>query len=109
METAATSKDTETAEELLQFFIENDKKDCFAACLFTCYDLLRPDVIMEIAWRNRLNDFAMPYFIQVIREYMTKVDKLERANSERTQKEEEKEKQGMHLFIILPCECELMF
>ncbi|KAI8915232.1 hypothetical protein DFJ77DRAFT_461771 [Powellomyces hirtus] len=93
METAAISRDTETAEELLQFFIESDKKECFAACLFTCYDLLRPDVIMEIAWRNRLNDFAMPYFVQVIREYMTKIDRLEKSNSERTQKEEEKEKQ----------------
>ncbi|KAJ3152832.1 hypothetical protein HDU89_001035 [Geranomyces variabilis] len=93
METAAISKDTETAEELLQFFIESDKKECFAACLFTCYDLLRPDVIMEIAWRNGLNDFAMPYFIQVTREYMTKIDKLEKSNTERSQKEEEKEKQ----------------
>ncbi|KAJ3163550.1 hypothetical protein HDU86_000131 [Geranomyces michiganensis] len=93
METAAISRDTETAEELLQFFIESDKKECFAACLFTCYELLRPDVIMEIAWRNGLNDFAMPYFIQVTREYMTKIDRLEKSNSERTQKEEEKEKQ----------------
>ncbi|KAI8818504.1 uncharacterized protein EV422DRAFT_537294 [Fimicolochytrium jonesii] len=93
METAAISRDTETAEELLQFFIESDKKECFAACLFTCYELLRPDVIMELAWRNGLNDFAMPYFIQIIREYMGKVDKLEKSNTDRSQKEEEKEKQ----------------
>ncbi|RKO85926.1 hypothetical protein BDK51DRAFT_33764 [Blyttiomyces helicus] len=99
METAAESRDTESAEELLQFFIESGKKECFAACLFTCYDLLRPDVIMELAWRNGLNDFAMPYLIQVVREYMGKVDVLEKANAERTTKEEEKEKQDT---TILP-------
>ncbi|KAI9006215.1 clathrin D6 coat As full-length triskelion [Gaertneriomyces semiglobifer] len=100
METAAVSKDTETAEELLQFFIENDRKDCFAACLLTCYDLLRPDVVLEVAWRNKLNDFAMPYFIQTIREYMTKVDILEKANSERNQKEEQKEKQDTMMPVL---------
>lgn len=30
-----------------------------------CYDLLRPDVIMELAWRHKIMDFAMPYMIQV--------------------------------------------
>ncbi|KAI9094637.1 hypothetical protein DFS34DRAFT_628550 [Phlyctochytrium arcticum] len=93
METAAISRDTETAEELLSYFIEQGKKDCFAACLFTCYDLLRPDVIMELSWRHGLNDFAMPFFIQHMRELSVKVDKLEKSNSERTLKEEEKEKQ----------------
>ncbi|KAJ3329008.1 hypothetical protein HDU76_008837 [Blyttiomyces sp. JEL0837] len=93
MEAVAESRDVELAEELLSFFIEHNKKDCFAACLFTCYDLLRPDVILELSWRNRLQDFAMPYLIQVMREYSTKIDALEKANAERNQKEEEKEKQ----------------
>ena len=39
--------------------------DCFAACLFQCYDLLHPDVILELAWRHNIMDFAMPYLIQV--------------------------------------------
>lgn len=30
-----------------------------------CYDLLRPDVILELAWRHNIMDFAMPYLIQV--------------------------------------------
>lgn len=33
--------------------------------LFQCYDLLRPDVILELAWRHKIMDFAMPYLIQV--------------------------------------------
>merc|ERR1711935_1150449 len=50
--------------------------ECFAACLFTCYDLVKPDVVMELAWRNNITDFAMPYLIQVMREYINKVDGL---------------------------------
>lgn len=41
------------------------EKECFAACLYTCYDLLRPDVVLELAWRHQLMDFAFPYMIQV--------------------------------------------
>ncbi|KAJ3117386.1 hypothetical protein HDU96_006911 [Phlyctochytrium bullatum] len=93
METAAESKDPEAAEELLQYFIEHERKDCFAACLYTCYDLLRSDVVMEIAWRNGWMDLAMPYMIQVTRELLNKVDILEKANAERAIKDEEKEKQ----------------
>jgi clathrin heavy chain len=27
--------------------------------LYACYDLLRPDVILEMSWRNGLHDFTM--------------------------------------------------
>uniref|UniRef100_A0A3Q3KLY7 Clathrin heavy chain n=1 Tax=Monopterus albus TaxID=43700 RepID=A0A3Q3KLY7_MONAL len=70
---AAESKDAELAETLLQWFLEEGRKECFAACLFASYDLLHPDVVLELAWRNNIMDFAMPYFIQVMREYLTKV------------------------------------
>ena len=33
--------------------------------LFTCYELIRPDVALELAWRNNYYDFFMPYIIQV--------------------------------------------
>ncbi|KTF71141.1 hypothetical protein cypCar_00046624, partial [Cyprinus carpio] len=82
------SKDTELAEELLQWFLQEDKKECFAACLFTCYDLLRPDVVLETAWRHNLMDFSMPYFIQVMREYLSKVDKLDASESLRKEEEQ---------------------
>lgn len=95
METAAESRDMEVAEEILQYFIETGNKECFSACLYTCYDLLRPDVVLEVAWRNRMIDFAMPYMIQSLRELTVKVETLDKANQDRTQKEEEKEKQGM--------------
>ena len=73
MQYASESKDTELAEELLQWFLQEEKRECFGACLFTCYDLLRPDVVLETAWRHNIMDFAMPYFIPVMKEYLTKV------------------------------------
>lgn len=48
-----------------RYFIESKERECFAAALYTCYELLRPDVVLELAWANGLTDFAMPYLIQV--------------------------------------------
>ncbi|XP_014070224.1 clathrin heavy chain 1 isoform X3 [Salmo salar] len=93
MQYASESKDVELAEELLAWFLEEDKKECFAACLFTCYDLLRPDVVLETAWRHNIMDFSMPYFIQVMREYLSKVDKLDASESLRKQEEQNTESQ----------------
>lgn len=42
------------------------KKECFASCLFVCYDLIRPDIALELAWINNMVDFALPYLLQVI-------------------------------------------
>jgi hypothetical protein len=43
------------------------------ACLYTCYSLLRPDVVLEVAWMHKLTDYAMPYVIQSVKEYSGKV------------------------------------
>nr|XP_039318335.1 clathrin heavy chain 2 isoform X7 [Saimiri boliviensis boliviensis] len=81
MQHAAESQDAELAQKLLQWFLEEGKRECFTAALFTCYDLLRPDVVLELAWRHNLMNLAMPYFIQVMREYLSKVDKLDALES----------------------------
>ncbi|KAG0285252.1 hypothetical protein BGZ97_007877 [Linnemannia gamsii] len=93
MDTAAESRDTSVAEELLQYFVESGHKECFAACLYICYDLVRPDRVMELAWRHQLTDFAMPYMVQFTREYVDKVDKLHKAHEEHEAKET-KERSG---------------
>jgi len=79
------------AEELLAYFLDKKAFDCFAACLFQCYDLLHPDVILELAWRHNIMDFAMPYLIQVMREYTSKVDKLEESEAARLEEKKEAE------------------
>jgi clathrin heavy chain len=91
MEYAAESKNAEVAEELLAYFLDKKAFDCFAACLFQCYDLLHPDVILELAWRHKIMDFAMPYLIQVMREYTSKVDKLEESEAARVEEKKEEE------------------
>lgn len=70
---SSESRDPSIAEDLIAWFLEIGNRECFAACLFQCYDLLHPDVILELAWRHNIMDFAMPYIIQVLREYTSKV------------------------------------
>jgi len=77
METAAESKTQETAEGLLYYFVERKEKECFAAALFTCYELIRPDVVLELTWRFGLNDFAMPFMIQSFRQFSDKLSSVQ--------------------------------
>lgn len=73
MVTAAVSASTEIAEELLSYFVDIGNKECFAALLYICFDLLRSDVVEELSWQHGLNDFYMPYKIQVQRSLVDKV------------------------------------
>ncbi|KAJ1927952.1 Clathrin heavy chain [Tieghemiomyces parasiticus] len=77
MATARASQSTEIAEDLLRYFVAGDHRACFAACLYTCYDLLRPDVVLELAWRHAgYMDYAMPFVVQLTREHLATVDSL---------------------------------
>merc|ERR1719443_1747392 len=93
IDTAAESADAALAEELLSFFVGEKLNACFSACLFTCYPLLRSDVVLELAWRNNLMDFSMPFMIQTMREMNSKLQKLvDKARKEEEAKAEEKKK-----------------
>jgi clathrin heavy chain len=81
METTATSQDAQLAEELLRFFVEIDSKECFAACLYHCYTLIKPDVVLELAWRFNLMNLAMPFMIQTMRTLSTKIEELEQTKT----------------------------
>ncbi len=61
----------------MTFFVGKQDKESFAATLYTCYPLIRADVAMELAWRNRLTDYVMPYMIQYIRDTNSRIAKLE--------------------------------
>ncbi|KAG4966379.1 hypothetical protein JHK82_040561 [Glycine max] len=93
METCSQSGDRELSEDLLVYFIEQEKKECFASCLFVCYDIIRPDVALELAWMNNMIDFAFPYLLQFIREYTGKVDELIKDKIEAQKVEKAKEKE----------------
>lgn len=76
---AAESKDRKIAEDLLQYFIAQGHPEAFSAALYHCYDILRPDVVLELAWRNKMSDFAMPFLIQSFSDLHTKVEQLAEA------------------------------
>ena len=73
MVTAATSASVEVTEELLSYFVDIGNKECFAAMLYVCFDLLREDVVEELSWQHGLNDFVMPYKIQKKRTLIDRV------------------------------------
>ncbi|CAG9465968.1 unnamed protein product [Pedinophyceae sp. YPF-701] len=91
MEYASESQDKEIVEEMLRFFIDQGLKECFAACLFTCYDLVPPDVAMELAWLHGLSDVVMPFMVQSFRDLHGKVDVLMADRRERLAREKERE------------------
>jgi len=90
IDTAAESGDQTSAEGLLAFFVGKGDKESFAATLFTCFTLIRPDVALELAWRNRMTDFVMPFMIQYLRDSNARIAALE---AKTKSKEDES---GMH-------------
>jgi clathrin heavy chain len=51
METVAESHDPVLAEDLMRHIMHMEDKELFASMLYTCYDLIKPDVALEMAWR----------------------------------------------------------
>lgn len=74
--TAAASNSIDVAEDLLTYFVIIGNRECFAATLYACFDLLRSDVVMDLSWQHGLNDFYMPYRIQNQRMLVDKVTLL---------------------------------
>ncbi len=94
IDTAAESGNQDLCEGLLAFFVNKGDKEvrvlnnmkysihsmvmqAFAAALFTCYHLVRADVALELAWRNRMLDYAMPFMIQFVRDAQLQLATLE--------------------------------
>mmetsp|Transcript_85130 Transcript_85130/g.127573 ORF Transcript_85130/g.127573 Transcript_85130/m.127573 type:complete len:1700 (+) Transcript_85130:39-5138(+) len=77
IDTAAASRNPELVSNVMKYFVEEGRKDCFAACLFTCYDLVAPDVVMELAWKHGMMDFAMPFFVQSMKNMNSRISELE--------------------------------
>uniref|UniRef100_A0A1I8GPI0 Clathrin heavy chain n=1 Tax=Macrostomum lignano TaxID=282301 RepID=A0A1I8GPI0_9PLAT len=106
MQFASDSKDPELAASLLQWFVDERLSHCFAACLYQCYDLLKADRVLELAWRFNLMDFAMPFLIQVMAETQNRLDKLEHAEAVRAEHDEEAETEPSP--IVMPANPMLM-
>jgi len=54
IDTAQESGKPELIEELLKYFVQKGQKEFFTVTLYTCYEFLRPDIVLEYAWRYNL-------------------------------------------------------
>jgi len=88
METVAESRDPVLAEDLMRFIMEMEDKELFAAMLYTCYELVKPDVALEVAWRCGLYEYVMPYFIQFVKDLSSRVDVVQKKTDDIKKKEE---------------------
>jgi len=72
IDTALESGKEQYVNDLLKFFAERKDKESFAACLYTCYEFIKPDVAMELAWRYGMTEMCMPFMIQTMRDLTKK-------------------------------------
>lgn len=77
VDTANESQDAEIIENLLRFFCETSEKECFAACLYTCFAHISPDLALELGWINGYHNFVMPFIIQTFRRTHVRLKELE--------------------------------
>ena len=77
IDTANESQDAEIIENLLRFFCETSEKECFAACLYTCFAHVSPDLALELGWINGYHNFVMPFVIQTFRRTHVRLKALE--------------------------------
>lgn len=68
-------------------------RECYVGMLYACYELIRPDVILEMSWRHGLNDFTMPYMINMLSQQVQTIELLKKDNEERKAKEATQQKE----------------
>lgn len=76
--------------------MQKNQKEFFTVTLYTCYEYLRPDVVLEYAWRFGLYEYAMPFMIQLIRELNFRVETVHKKHEDREKKEEKQAEQQMN-------------
>jgi clathrin heavy chain len=88
IDTAFESKSAELIEDLLKFFVARKDKEYFTCALYTCYEFVRPDLVLELSWRFGLLEYSMPFFVQVLSDLTKKVDTVEQKTVKMEKKED---------------------
>ncbi|KAH8905204.1 clathrin heavy chain [Coniochaeta sp. PMI_546] len=91
IETAAISGKEDVVEELLRYFVDIGNRECYVGMLYACYDLIRPDLVLEMSWRSGLQDFTMPYMINLLSQTTKEIASLKADNEARKAREKEQE------------------
>ncbi|KAH7027594.1 uncharacterized protein B0I36DRAFT_364776 [Microdochium trichocladiopsis] len=93
IETAAISGKSDVVEDLLRYFVDIGSRECYVGMLYACYELIRPDIILELSWRHGLHDFTMPYMINMLSQQTKELALLKADNEARKAKETAQEQQ----------------
>jgi clathrin heavy chain len=72
--------------------VDIGNRECYVGMLYACYDLIRPDTVLELSWRNGLHDFTMPYMINLLCQQTKELATLKADNEARKAREKEQEK-----------------
>jgi len=72
--------------------VDVGNRECYVGMLYACYDLIRPDTVLEMSWRHGLHDFTMPYMINLLSQQTKELALLKADNEARKAKEKEQEK-----------------
>lgn len=81
-ECAAASQDVDQCEGLLRLVCSDDfpnkaiRREVFSICLLRCGNIVRGDIVMELAWIHDLMDNMMPFMIMTLRKNADTVEKL---------------------------------
>lgn len=76
IKTAAISKSTKIAHELLDYFVETGNHECFVALLYCAYGLIEFDYVLELSWLHNLGNFIKPYEISYVYENQQKLKEV---------------------------------
>jgi clathrin heavy chain len=87
METVSESRDPALAEDLLRFIMEMQDKELFAAMLYTCYELISPDVALEVAWRSDI--------VQQVKDLSSRVETVQKSTDDIKKKEQKQQKEKL--------------
>lgn len=93
LRTVAISKSKKIAHELLDYFVETGNHECFVALLYTSYEFIANDYVMELSWLHNLSNFIKPYEISIAFENQKKLNEVyqdlqKRKEADRKQEEE---------------------
>ncbi|CAK7913259.1 clathrin heavy chain [[Candida] anglica] len=76
IKTAAVSKSTKISHELLDYFVETGNRECFVAMLYSCYETIEYDYVLELSWLHDLGNFIKPYEISIAYENQKKLNEV---------------------------------
>lgn len=88
IKTVTISKSTKVAHELLDYFVETGNHECFIALLYSSYDLVDYDYVLELSWLHNLGNFIKPYEISIVYENQKKLNEVYEDLQKRKQAEE---------------------